>query len=204
MKELALTDWVFTDPHFNHHRLVEWGDRPEGFETLIADSWQRRVGQNDTVYCLGDVCFKSPGEAHETYIKPMPGYKILILGNHDKQKEAWYLSHGWNEVHTEVMLKADVGGRHTRLLLSHIPQSDAGNRFDLNLHGHYHNNYHRIKQSEEARQFMLSKKHILLSIEEVNYDFVRLFDLINGRVEQPGLALLREGLTSNEDGPNGR
>src|ERR1041384_4469787 len=121
MRQLKQNDWIFADPHFNHHRLVEWKDRPEGFEALIDASWKRRVNADDTVYCLGDVCFKSQGEAHAQYIQANPGYKILIRGNHDKQKDSWYLSHGWNEIYDTLMLQADVGGRHTRLLLSHVP-----------------------------------------------------------------------------------
>lgn len=184
MKQLEEGAWVFTDPHFGHKNLVLWGDRPEDFEEQITRSWKLRVGPNDTVYCLGDVCFKSQAEAHAKYIQSNPGYKILILGNHDKQKVAWYLSHGWDEVYESLMLQATVDGRHTRLLLSHVPQKYDG-KWDLNVHGHFHNNFHRLKEPEI--QAIYTKKHLLLSIEAVNYDFVRLDDLINGRVEQPGL-----------------
>jgi hypothetical protein len=38
----------------------------------------------------------------------------------------------------------------------------------------------------------LTKRHLLLSLEAVNYDFVKMDDLINGRVEQPGLPVLAE------------
>jgi calcineurin-like phosphoesterase family protein len=190
MRLLGQNDWIFTDPHFNHHRLVEWGDRPEGFESLIDANWKRRVGTDDTVYCLGDVCFKGQAEAHAQYIQSNPGYKVLILGNHDKQKEAWYLSHGWNEVHTTLMLSATANGRHTRLLLSHTPQADDG-KFDLNVHGHFHANLHRLDDEVRA---LLTKRHMLLSLEAVNYDFVLLDDLINGRIEQPLLAQLNEGV----------
>jgi calcineurin-like phosphoesterase family protein len=189
MRLLEPNSWVFTDPHFNHHRLVEWGDRPEGFEALIDANWKLRVGPTDVVYCLGDVCFKGQAEAHAKYIQGNPGYKILIVGNHDKQKEAWYLSHGWNEVHTELMLQAKVNGRHTRLLLTHVPVPDDG-KWDMNLHGHFHNNFHRLQEAE--MKAIYTKRHLLLSLEAVNYDFVKMDDLINGRVEQPGLPVLDE------------
>ena len=189
MRQLNQNDWVFADPHFNHHRLVEWGDRPENFEAIIDANWKLRVGPIDVVYCLGDVCFKGQAEAHTKYIQANPGYKILILGNHDRQKEAWYLSHGWSEVYTTLMLQASVNGRHTRLLLSHVPQKDDG-KFDVNVHGHFHNNLHRLREPE--MQALLTKRHMLLSPEAVNYDFVRLQDLIEGRVQQPLLTQLNE------------
>jgi calcineurin-like phosphoesterase family protein len=180
---------VFTDPHFGHKNLVLWKDRPEGFESLIDAAWKLRVESNHKVFCLGDVCFKGQAEAHTRYIQANPGYKILILGNHDKQKESWYLSHGWDEVYTTLMLQATVNGRHTRLLLSHVPQKYDGS-WDLNVHGHFHNNLHRFDEPEIKAIY--TKKHILLSAEAVNYDFVRLDDLINCRIEQPGLPLLNE------------
>lgn len=191
MRKLEEDWWVFTDPHFGHKNLVLWKDRPEGFEALIDASWKRRVEAGQTVICLGDVCFKEQGATHEKYIMGNPGYKILILGNHDKQKVSWYLSHGWDEVHESLMLQANVAGRHTRLLLSHVPQKYDGS-WDMNVHGHFHANFHRLKEPEI--QAIYTKRHMLLSIEAVNYDFVRLNDLINGRIEQPGLTLLNEGV----------
>jgi Predicted phosphoesterase or phosphohydrolase len=179
MRSLEQNAWFFTDPHFNHHKMVEWGHRPEGYEALIAANWLRRVAPDDIVYCLGDVAFKTPGEAHVRYVQSMPGYKILLLGNHDKQKPTWYLSHGWNEVHITLQLTCTIDGRHTRLLLSHVPQKDDGS-FDLNVHGHFHNDLHRANEPE--MQAILNHKHKLLSLETVNYDFVRLDDLIHDRV----------------------
>jgi len=173
MKEL-----LFTDPHFKHRKLVEWGKRPDGFEMLIKESWEQ-ANSDDVIYCLGDVCLGDKVKAHEEYVKPMPGYKILILGNHDKEKPQWYLEHGWDEVHHKLMLK-----RPWRVLLTHKPQVDDGS-FDINIHGHFHNDSHRAKEPHYLA--IKSPKHRLLALECVQYKLVSLQDFIDGKIEQPGL-----------------
>jgi calcineurin-like phosphoesterase family protein len=173
--------WLLTDPHFNHENLVLRGNRPKGYETLIWDSWTSLVGQGDTVYCLGDVCFKKQGESHEMYVMPMPGYKILIAGNHDRQKPQWYLDHGWNEFHPTT-LRVQHGP--VRVLLSHKPQQDDGS-FDVNVHGHFHNDVHRAQEPDMVA--IRSPKHRLLALECVNYQLVPFGDFVDGKVVQEGL-----------------
>jgi len=188
-------DHLFTDPHFAHPNLVTRGNRPEGYEELIKADWTSgKVQQDDRVYCLGDVCMKHPVESHATYVEPMPGYKILIRGNHDNKKDAWYLEHGWQEVHHLLLLTMPVNGRHTRVLLSHFPQVDD-NKFDLNIHGHFHNDLHRAMMPEMLA--IRSPKHRLLALECVDYKLISLLDFAEGRVEQPGLPVIPEGVCQN-------
>jgi calcineurin-like phosphoesterase family protein len=181
---VQITEWLFTDPHFKHPNLVLKGNRPEGYEELIQTDWVSKVLPQDRVFCLGDVCMKSQSESHTKYVVPMPGYKILIKGNHDNQKDSWYLAHGWDEVHDSLRLAMTVNGRHTRVLLSHFPQEDDGS-FDINPHGHFHDDLHRTMKPEMIA--IRSPKHRLLAMEAVDYKFVRLIDFLEGRVEQKGL-----------------
>jgi len=170
MRKLEENSWIFPDPHFGHRKLVERGFRPEGFEAKIQNSWIENVKSDDVVYCLGDVCMGREAEMHETYVRPMPGYKILLRGNHDKQRDAWYLSHGWDEVHMVLKLTATIKGRHTRILLSHIPLA-ADDSFDVNLHGHFHDDSHRSETPEMVA--ILCKKHHLLALEHTNYQLLQ-------------------------------
>jgi calcineurin-like phosphoesterase family protein len=178
-----MNEWLFTDPHYHHRMLVETGKRPEGFESLIDESWKRLVLPQDKVYCLGDVCMGDKVKVHTEHVESMPGWKILILGNHDKQKPQWYLEHGWNEVHEKLMLK-----RPWRVLLSHKPQIDDES-YDMNIHGHFHNDQHRA--SEPKNIAMRSPKHRLLALECVNYQLIPLQDFIDGKIEQPGLPVTK-------------
>jgi len=179
--------WLLPDPHFNHPNLVLRGNRPEGYEGLITADWQAKVQPTDVVYCLGDVCMKRAGEAHEQFVMPMPGRKVLVRGNHDKQKDAWYLNHGWDEVHETLMVQVTVTGVVKNVLLSHFPQPDVHNgpRFDLNLHGHFHNDTHRMM--EPGMVAIRSPKHRLLALECLNYGMTSLQDFVEGKVHQPGL-----------------
>ena len=177
-----MENWLLTDPHFFHLKLVTKGYRPAGYEDLIRSSWLSLVLPSDVVYCLGDVCHSRQAEAHEQYVRPMPGRKILVRGNHDKQRDEWYLSHGWDEVHDAVTVW--VNGRP--VLLSHIPQPDNG-KFSINVHGHFHNDLHRASEPEMVA--IRCHKHRLLALECVNYKLVKLEDFVEGKIEQPGLPI---------------
>lgn len=183
MRELEPDSFVFTDPHFHHKRLVEMRHRPDGYEAIIAESWQS-IPATATIYCLGDVCLGDKVKVHSMYIEAAPGYKILVRGNHDKEKESWYLSHGWDEVHDNLMRATTVNGRHTRLLMSHEPIADNG-RFDINVHGHFHNDLHRARKAEV--QAIYCAKHKLLALECVGYKLISFQDFLGGRIEQIGL-----------------
>lgn len=69
--------WVFSDPHFGDAESM--GFRGEGFP--VNDEMVKRinskVGRKDTIIFLGDI-----GDVE--YVKKVRGYKVLIMGNHDK------------------------------------------------------------------------------------------------------------------------
>jgi len=178
-----MKEHLTTDLHLNHAKLVTKGFRPEGYEEMITSDWRTQVQDDDVVYCLGDVAMGKEGEAHER-IKTLPGRKILIRGNHDKQKDAWYLSHGWDEIHDSLRLNRTVNGRHTRVILTHVPIA-VDNSWDLNIHGHFHNDSHRAKTEEMLAIY--SNKHRLLSIECVDYKMVPFQEFLEGKVIQVGL-----------------
>ena len=68
------TIWLYSDPHF--------GDPDNGTHWWPTDYEQvgminKGLGRNDTIIFLGDI-----GDVE--YIKKIKGYKVLIMGNHDK------------------------------------------------------------------------------------------------------------------------
>ena len=68
--------WVYSDPHFNDYDCSlmdpDWPN-PQTQTDLINS----KVHKNDTLIILGDV-----GDPY--YIQKLNGYKVLLLGNHDK------------------------------------------------------------------------------------------------------------------------
>lgn len=125
--------WVIADTHFGHDKLVKSGYRKEGFEMRILANMGKVVKKDDIVIHLGDVSFYK--HRYWTWLFTSFGCKsYLVKGNHDKQTNSWYLSHGWDFVADSFTL--DIYGR--KILFTHVPIAEKGD-FDVNAHGHLHN-----------------------------------------------------------------
>ena len=81
------------DLHFGHFNAIKYDCRPwPDVETMAAgmiERWNARVTDDDLVYILGDVCYRSKYPAWH-YLEQMRGHKILIVGNHDGS--SWRMS----------------------------------------------------------------------------------------------------------------
>lgn len=82
-RELKKT-WFIADTHFNHINVIRYNNRPfkdvDEMNRVLIKNWNDLVGQNDTIYILGDFAFND----HEYLLKKLNGKKILIKGSHDK------------------------------------------------------------------------------------------------------------------------
>ena len=69
--------WVFSDPHFGDAESRAL--RGEGFpdDAEVVRRINSKVGRKDTIIFLGDI-----GDIE--YVRKVRGYKVLIMGNHDK------------------------------------------------------------------------------------------------------------------------
>ena len=76
-----------SDTHWGHKNIIQYSNRPfnsvEEMDEMLIKNWNERVGQNDTVYHLGDFAF-TPYDALKKTARRLLGTKHLILGNHDK------------------------------------------------------------------------------------------------------------------------
>lgn len=70
------TLWVYSDPHFSDPDMTEMRKNYIGDDEQIARI-NSKVGKNDTIIFLGDI-------GNEDMIRKIRGYKVLIMGNHDK------------------------------------------------------------------------------------------------------------------------
>lgn len=98
-----MTNVFFTsDHHFGHKLIIDFESRPFGSagemdQSMIA-SWNAVVGKGDKVFHLGDFSFLNQ-EATRNIVSALNGYKILILGNHDRGRgRNWWLEAGFDEV----------------------------------------------------------------------------------------------------------
>ena len=158
--------WVYSDPHFSDPEM------PNLRKNYITDEEQvsrinAKVGKNDTIIFLGDI-------GNVDMIRHIRGYKVLIMGNHDKgatnyeRKKNRYMGVDENgnfifvdnrlfdEVYEGPLFISD------RLLLSHEPIDLP---FAFNIHGHDHSND-------------LRDHHLNVCAEWINYTPVNINQLI--------------------------
>ena len=111
-----MTVWFYSDPHYNHDKIIEYCNRPfnsveEMNEALVAN-YNNLVDVKDTVYVLGDFAMSKP----ELFTKKLNGNKFLIRGNHDepfKNKFASSWGFGWvKDVYELVVDKQHIWLSH--------------------------------------------------------------------------------------------
>jgi len=80
-----------SDHHFHHRAILDermavrrpFASIEEHDETLIAN-WNAAVRPEDTVWHLGDFCYRCPEERAQAIFRRLNGRKFLVRGNHDK------------------------------------------------------------------------------------------------------------------------
>ena len=137
--------WITSDLHFGHANIKKFCPETRGRfrdvehmrETMITE-WNQLVGQDDTVYMLGDVAFL-PAQDAVTIMHRLHGRKILIEGNHDRK------------LLNDPAFRACFESVHNYLRLTHngqlvilfhypIAEFDQMHRGAVHLHGHLHGN----------------------------------------------------------------
>lgn len=124
--------FVTSDLHRGHRNIHKY--RPfasaEEHDEFVKEQYYSVVTKRDTVMFLGDVAFTS--EALEE-ISKWPGYKVLILGNHDVERLNFsLLTQTYNKVYSLHNKKG--------CWLSHAPIHPVELRGKFCVHGHMHSN----------------------------------------------------------------
>lgn len=178
--------WVWSDPHFGHRNINDFANRPPDYESLMLERVAINVGPEDTLLCLGDLCY-SNNAAFRALVAPhiTGGRKLLILGNHDHARPSFYKKCGFKLArpfaiktrHTLDGIRVQdpsAHSWHTTVSFSHYPwDNDEEGRSmkdtDLRIHGHIHTaGYTR------AGYVPFLKDHVNVSVEQTNYQPVRL------------------------------
>jgi calcineurin-like phosphoesterase family protein len=137
--------WITSDLHFGHANIKKFCPETRGRfrdvehmrETMIGE-WNQLVGQDDTVYILGDVAFLPAAEA-VAIMHRLHGRKILIEGNHDRKllnDPAFRAC--FDQVHNYLRLTHN--GQLVILFHYPIAEFDQMHRGAVHLHGHLHGN----------------------------------------------------------------
>lgn len=133
------------DLHLGHKNIINYCERPfndvHEMNKTILDNINNVVGFDDTLYILGDFCFKGkpPGE----YLSRIACKDVhLILGNHDKRSDyidnlgAARIDVGF----TSVQEVKEIIYCNQRIYLSHYPHRSwpASHKGSFMLYGHVH------------------------------------------------------------------
>jgi calcineurin-like phosphoesterase family protein len=134
-----------SDTHFGHKNIIEYCERP--FDNVhimnqtIFDNINKVVDYDDTLYILGDFCFK--GQSPAKYVSKINCSNIhLILGNHDKRTDyiddldASRIDVGFSSVQDVK----EIIYCNQRIFLSHYPHRSwpASHKDSYHLYGHVH------------------------------------------------------------------
>lgn len=145
--------WFTADTHYGHANIIKYCNRPfdnvdEMNETLIKKH-NERVKDEDTVFFIGDFCFKNSiggkkgeGMLHKPkhYLDQLNGNFLFIKGNHDKN----------NSLKT-IIERMVIRHAGYRVNLVHNPEFVNVN-YDLNLVGHVHNAW-KFKRAKHGFTF---------------------------------------------------
>ena len=145
------------DLHFGHSNVIKFDNRPfadvDEMDRVMIELWNGRVQPDDTVYIVGDFCYRSE-HAADWYLRQLKGHKILILGNHDgpiqNDPQALHYLEG-----VDKMMHVTDDGK--QIQLCHYPIVEWNKYFNGSYHifGHIHN------RREEAFEIMKKKDHAL-------------------------------------------
>lgn len=172
--ELDLDTWIVSDTHFFHDNIVKYCSRPADHTLLMQDRWFAHVALDDDVLHLGDLFMGNSEKARQLLVQ-LPGHKYYIRGNHDSKRSTFYQDAGFTFVGDEKLHPLGaikyVTANGVRVWLSHYPDTNHLAEWDVNIHGHIHNNGYpqNIKGDRDYRN---------VSVEVMDYRPWRLRDIL--------------------------
>ena len=129
--------YLISDTHFGHAKIIEYAQRPFADVTeqdrILIDNWRQMLTEEDTTFHLGDVALGRNKAWIRLTLESIPGKKVLILGNHDRDHSVkWWLEAGFDEVYPYPIILDGFW------MLSHEPLFVNTAMPYVNIHGHTH------------------------------------------------------------------
>jgi calcineurin-like phosphoesterase family protein len=135
-------------------------------------NWRETVSESDTILHLGDVAFgnKRGIELWAQDIAELPGRKLLIKGNHDHSRSIKIYKNIFEVINPFIQ---DFSG--IKFYFSHYPDHPIKDEWDINVHGHIHNN---PLQGDFSPMVDINKIYENVSIEVTNYFPIQLSSIL--------------------------
>lgn len=121
------TDWhVWSVGYTPHHPYQSVSNIRQ-----LSDSYANDIQVDDVFIYLGDLCDPAVTDLNELkrLVQNIPGYKILVKGNHDTETDYFYRDIGFDEVCDVCVIN--------QVAFSHFPLKVEPDM--INIHGHLHN-----------------------------------------------------------------
>lgn len=124
----------WADGHVDHLKeAIRRGfNSVEEFQAAFRTAWEKNVTPRTTVICVGDMALKLEGLS---FLKTLPGKKILVMGNHDNERGP--------DIRDLLEVYDDIKGfwKHPskKMFIGHCPSHPSELRGKLMVHGHKHN-----------------------------------------------------------------
>lgn len=84
-----MANYYIADLELGHENAVRFDNRPfgttEAMEREIIYRWNKRITPQDTVYIVGNFCWK-PSNYWVSILQQLSGRKVLIRGSHDPER----------------------------------------------------------------------------------------------------------------------
>lgn len=171
--KIDLDTYIISDTHFGHDNIIKYCDRPESHNEIMWDNWVDIVKDEDQILHLGDVMWYkhdttfAEGIYLKDYVKKLSGKKFLIKGNHDRKKNTFFEDLGFTVVPERMFYTRE----DMTILFTHYPEENFDFYWDINIHGHIHNNGW-VKKEKNGRLF------INVSVEVMDYMPIMLRDIL--------------------------
>lgn len=171
--------FFWSDLHLFHNNIIRYASRPfESVEhmnqTLINNYWTI-ITDKDLVIFGGDVGF---GDIEEVIklLKPLPGKKVLVLGNHDFDKNQGIFRnyHVFDNITIAFSFQKEFNEEQYNIIVSHYPiAANALPEKTINIHGHIH------QHLPGEKNINMSVEHTAFSPVNMDYAIETLIEKIN-------------------------
>lgn len=141
-------DYFTSDTHFSHANIIKYCNRPFSstfeMDKILIDNINKAVGQNDTLYHLGDFCLagrQDPIGNVKKFISQINCQRIiLITGNHDPIYSNGIAKKEFAELFAEVYNQIELKLNHQRMTLNHYAMKvwNKSHHGAWHLYGHSH------------------------------------------------------------------
>ena len=134
--------YLTSDCHFGHHNIIKHCDRPFDnvhiMDQVMLDRINETVGVDDTLYILGDFCFR--GKKPIEYRSRIMCQDVhIVWGNHDRRNDYKDDLQGFA---TAQEVK-EIIYCNQRIFLSHYPHRSwpASHKGSFHCYGHVHSKF---------------------------------------------------------------